>query len=68
MSDMADAVDADGPLRRVHRACDWALHQERCSRQDPSGDSATQLKAATFESVRKVLDEVLDPGSHDRED
>lgn len=26
-----------------------------------------QLKAETFESIRKVLDEVIAPGSHDRD-
>jgi hypothetical protein len=64
---MADVVDADELLRRVRRARDWALHQERHWRHDPSGDAAAQLKAAMFESVRKVLDEVIDPGSHDRD-
>lgn len=64
---MADVVDVGELLRRVRRARDWALHQERHWRHDPSGDVTAQLKAETFESIRKVLDEVIAPGSHDRD-
>lgn len=64
---MADVVDVGELLRRVRRARDWALHQERHWRHDPSGDATAQLKAETFESIRKVLDEVIAPGSHDRD-
>ncbi|GAA2943783.1 hypothetical protein [Streptomyces enissocaesilis] len=70
---MTDVVDADEILRRVRRARDWAGQQEQHwrARSDAGGKSgprdapAAEVFAAAYEAVRKVLDEVIDPGAND---
>ncbi|WP_138901815.1 hypothetical protein [Streptomyces albidochromogenes] len=71
---MADVVDADELLRRVRRARDWAAREEQhwrgeSDRAQASGAHQPPLEAAmlhsAYEAVRKVLDEVVDPGAND---
>ncbi len=70
---MTDVVDADELLRRVRRARDWAGQQEERWRArtdtveggDPRDAPAAEIFAAAYEAVRKVLDEVIDPGAND---
>ncbi|WP_138894150.1 hypothetical protein [Streptomyces chryseus] len=71
---MADVVDADELLRRIRRARDWAAQEEQHWRGESdraqTSEAAHQppLEAAilhsAYEAVRKVLDEVVDPGAN----
>ncbi|MGW7054534.1 hypothetical protein [Streptomyces sp. NPDC054888] len=68
---MADVVDADELLRRIRRARDWAAREEQhwSARQsqasalgDGNGPPTAEILHSAYEAVRKVLDEVVDPG------
>lgn len=67
---MADVVDADELLRRIRRARDWAAREEQHwsthSATSPAGDEngprTAEILHCAYEAVRKVLDEVVDPG------
>ncbi|MEU5580000.1 hypothetical protein ABZ791_16710 [Streptomyces huasconensis] len=69
---MSDVVDSDELLRRIRRARDWA-HQEETRYRARSADGETEtpdgapdadVLASVYEAVRKVLDEVVDPGTN----
>ncbi|GHI40051.1 hypothetical protein [Streptomyces violascens] len=67
---MSEAVDADELLRRIRHARDWALSEEeaRFAEYEASPDSAEGVSAhevfRTFNIVRTVLDEIVEPGKH----
>lgn len=70
---MTDAVDSDELLRRIQRARAWAQQEEqhwktqsdKAEAEDPNEALAAKISASAYEAVRKVLDEVIDPGSND---
>ncbi|OEJ23873.1 hypothetical protein AR457_04530 [Streptomyces agglomeratus] len=71
---MADVVDADELLRRIRRARDWAAREEQHwsahrSEASPAGDEngprTAEILHSVYEAVRKVLDEVVDPGANE---
>lgn len=72
---MTDAVDADELLRRIQRARAWAQQEERhwktqsdkSEKGDPSEALGAEIFACAYEAVRKVLDEVIEPGINDRD-
>ncbi|MFF7446394.1 MULTISPECIES: hypothetical protein [unclassified Streptomyces] len=67
---MADVVDSDELLRRMHRARACALEEERAwqSRSealrssDPAGSRDAAVRTLAYEAVLRVLDEILTPG------
>ncbi|MEU6812805.1 hypothetical protein ABZ920_28270 [Streptomyces sp. NPDC046831] len=69
---MTDVVDSDELLRRMQRARTCAAEEERAwrSRRDSSGpaDADGRQEAAVrvmaYETVLRVLDEILTPGRH----
>lgn len=66
-------VDSDELLRRIQRARAWAAREEERWRNrsqkpqedDVSAASEAGVRAAAYSAVRQVLDEVVEPGSHD---
>ncbi|MGW7084668.1 hypothetical protein ACWGH2_14350 [Streptomyces sp. NPDC054871] len=72
---MTDVVDADELLRRIQRARDWAQQEEghwkaesdKPQTDDPNEARRAEVFASAYEAVRKVLDEVVEPGSNDRD-
>ncbi|MGW7268568.1 hypothetical protein [Streptomyces sp. NPDC054842] len=69
---MSDVVDSDELLRRIQRARDWAAQEERHWKTQSGPSEATEADGAreadilahVYEAVRKVLDEVVTPGSN----
>ncbi|GAA2252940.1 hypothetical protein GCM10010145_20860 [Streptomyces ruber] len=72
---MSDVVDSDELLRRIQRARDWAEREERRWKARPgtpvhddggADGPAPGAEALSFayEAVRKVLDEIVRPGTH----
>ncbi|MET7476044.1 3-deoxy-D-manno-octulosonic acid transferase [Streptomyces sp. NPDC005648] len=69
---MADVVDSDELLRRLQRARACAQQEERAwrarrdelgaERSDPARDAVVRTLA--YETVVRVLDEILTPGKH----
>ncbi|NUO45832.1 MAG: hypothetical protein HOV82_27810 [Streptomyces sp.] len=67
---MTDVVDSDELLRRIQRARACALEEERAWRTrsealrptDPEGAREAAVRTLAFESVLRVLDEILTPG------
>ena len=69
---MTDVVDSDELLRRLQRARACAQQEERSWRersdglatgeQDPARDALVRTLA--YETVVRVLDEILTPGKH----
>ena len=58
---MSDVVDSDELLRRIQRARRWAREQERaCQGREEEGAA---LRAVVYETVGRVLDEILTPGA-----
>ncbi|WTO60435.1 hypothetical protein OHA17_08110 [Streptomyces sp. NBC_00212] len=70
---MSDAVDADELLRRIRHARDWALAQEdKCRAKTEAAEDAgerlfLQDQARVLNTVRAVLDEIVEPGKHEGE-
>lgn len=73
---MSDVVDSDELLRRIQRARNWAEQEERhwkarsgTPARDGTDSAAPGAEALSFayEAVRKVLDEIVRPGTHDEE-
>ncbi|MEV2250470.1 hypothetical protein AB0I94_07830 [Streptomyces sp. NPDC050147] len=72
---MTDAVDADELLRRIQRARAWAQQEEqhwktqsdKSEKEDPNEALGAEIFACAYEAVRKVLDEVIEPGINDRD-
>ncbi|MGW7078480.1 hypothetical protein [Streptomyces sp. NPDC054866] len=72
---MTDVVDADELLRRIQRARDWAQQEEghwktqsdALEREDSNEALRAEVFASAYEAVRKALDEVVEPGSNDRD-
>jgi hypothetical protein len=70
---MTDVVDSDELLRRLQRARACAQQEERVWRDrredlgaadpDPARDAV--VRALAYETVVRVLDEILTPGKHD---
>ena len=66
---MTDAVDADELLRRIRRARDWALKEERdLDEQAKAAEGIEEVgltvQCQTYRAVRIVLDEIIEPGKH----
>ncbi|WP_405623105.1 hypothetical protein [Streptomyces sp. NBC_00076] len=67
---MSDVVDSDELLRRIQRARARAEEEERAWRTrredlrmtDPDGARDAAVRSVVYESVLKVLDEILTPG------
>ncbi|MDQ0809259.1 hypothetical protein QFZ63_000973 [Streptomyces sp. B3I7] len=57
---MSDVVDSDELLRRIQRARRWAQEQERAWRG--RGEEGA-VRAVVYETVGRVLDEILTPGA-----
>ncbi|MER7666284.1 MULTISPECIES: hypothetical protein [unclassified Streptomyces] len=65
-----DVVDSDELLRRIQRARDWAGREEESWKSrtgelrgdDPDGARRAEVYGSAFETVRKVLDEIVSPG------
>lgn len=72
---MTDVVDSDELLRRIQRARACAEEEERAWRTrrdnlrqaDPDGARDAGVRSLAYESVLRVLDEILTPGRHDDE-
>ncbi|MFF6996406.1 hypothetical protein ACFY93_15850 [Streptomyces sp. NPDC008313] len=68
---MTDVVDSDELLRRIQRARAFAVREERAWRArsdelgegDPGGAQEASVRGCAFETVRRVLDEIVAPGS-----
>ncbi|MBC9730683.1 hypothetical protein [Streptomyces sp. TRM68367] len=73
---MTDVVDSDELLRRMQRARACAERERRAwrtrsSAPDPPGADGTDdaaVRALAYEVVVRVLDEILVPGRHDKDD
>ncbi|MEU9737412.1 hypothetical protein [Streptomyces sp. NPDC048002] len=69
---MTDVVDSGELLRRIQRARDGARRDEQAWRArsvelrsgDPQGAQDAAVRTIAFETVLKVLDEILTPGRH----
>lgn len=67
---MTDVVDSDELLRRIRRARAVAQDEERAWRtrsgdlrpSDPEGARDAAVRSLAYETVIRVLDEVLTPG------
>ncbi|MEU0075005.1 hypothetical protein ABZ027_36545 [Streptomyces sp. NPDC006332] len=67
---MTDVVDSDELLRRIQRARACAEEEERAWRTrredlrmtDPDGARDAEVRSVVYESVLRVLDEILTPG------
>ncbi|KDN79710.1 hypothetical protein [Streptomyces olindensis] len=72
---MMDVVDSDELLRRIQRARDCAVREERSWRSrseelgatDPQGARDAAVRRMSYEAVLTVLDEILTPGKHTAE-
>lgn len=78
---MTDAVDSDELLRRIQRARAWAQQEEqhwktqsgksdksdKPEKGNPNEALGAEIFASAYEAVRKVLDEVIEPGINDRD-
>ncbi|MGW6020555.1 hypothetical protein [Streptomyces sp. NPDC055099] len=70
---MTDAVDSDELLRRIQRARAWAQQEEqhwktqsdKAEAENPTEAPAARISATAYEAVRKVLDEIIEPGIND---
>ncbi|KAA0942196.1 hypothetical protein [Streptomyces apricus] len=70
---MTDVVDSDELLRRIQRARSWAGREEQTWKTrseelrpgDPDAARDAELRGQTYEAVRKALDEIVTPGTHD---
>ncbi|KJY25369.1 hypothetical protein [Streptomyces katrae] len=64
-------IDADELLRRIRAARDWAAAEdERLQAASTAGGSDDQQLADAsqiYNSIRAVLDEIIEPGKHSRE-
>ncbi|MFI6206435.1 hypothetical protein ACIBAI_08535 [Streptomyces sp. NPDC051041] len=69
---MTDVVDSDELLRRMRRARDRAMREERAwrargeelRRTDPDAAREAAVRTTAYEVVLRVLDEILTPGRH----
>jgi hypothetical protein len=69
---MTDVVDSDELLRRMQRARACAVQEERVWRtrrdalspDDPDGARDAAVRVVAYETVLRVLDEILTPGRH----
>ncbi|MFJ3445924.1 hypothetical protein ACIPM2_32665 [Streptomyces sp. NPDC086081] len=69
---MTDVVDSDELLRRIQRAraCAqreeqaWQTRSEQLGATDPQGARDATVRRMSYEAVRTVLDEILNPGRH----
>lgn len=67
---MTDVVDSDELMRRMQRARACALDEERAWRSrsetlrptDPEGSRDAAIRTVAYETVLRVLDEILTPG------
>ncbi|MFE0514490.1 hypothetical protein [Streptomyces sp. NPDC058964] len=67
---MTDVVDSDELLRRIQRARDRAMAEERAWQSraeslratDPEGAREAAVRACAYEAVSRVLDEIAVPG------
>ncbi|MFB6846732.1 hypothetical protein ACFCXS_17995 [Streptomyces sp. NPDC056373] len=72
---MTDVVDSDELLRRIRRARECALQEERTWRTrseelgatDPQGARDATVRQMSYEAVLRVLDEIVTPGRHEQE-
>ncbi|MEV6752622.1 hypothetical protein [Streptomyces sp. NPDC051214] len=72
---MTDAVDSDELLRRIQRARAWAQQEEqhwktqsdKAEPENPDEPATAKTSATAYEAVRRVLDEIIEPGTHDRD-
>ncbi|MFJ5263109.1 hypothetical protein ACIQAC_21850 [Streptomyces sp. NPDC088387] len=70
---MRDVVDTDELLRRLRRGRDcaedqrthWLSQSEGLRATDPEAAREADVRVVAYESVLRVLDEVLTPGAHD---
>ncbi|GGY99323.1 hypothetical protein [Streptomyces poonensis] len=70
---MSDVVDSDELLRRIQRARDWAEREERhwkarsgtSAHEDDDGARGAEVLSFAYEAVRKALEEIVRPGTHD---
>ena len=73
---MTDVVDSDELLRRIRRAREYAVQEERTWRTrseeldatDPQGARDATVRQMSYEAVLRVLDEIVTPGKHVPED
>ncbi|GAB2827551.1 hypothetical protein ACWGJ2_32420 [Streptomyces sp. NPDC054796] len=68
---MTDIVDGQELLERIRRARDWAAKEEAKFKEvgeevGSTEDLAFAVNYVAYGAVREVLDEVLQPGVHDR--
>ncbi|MEV0176163.1 hypothetical protein AB0I00_34250 [Streptomyces sp. NPDC050803] len=69
---MTDVVDSDELLRRMQRARVCARQEEQTWRarsfglrtSDPEGAREATVRWLAYETVLRVLDEILTPGTH----
>ncbi|MFF8946163.1 3-deoxy-D-manno-octulosonic acid transferase [Streptomyces sp. NPDC014864] len=72
---MTEVVDSDELLRRIQRARGCARDEERRWRArqvdlgptDPEAAQEAAVRVLAYETVLRVLDEILTPGRHDAE-
>ncbi|MGW0337790.1 hypothetical protein ACWD0J_39340 [Streptomyces sp. NPDC003011] len=72
---MTDVVDSDELLRRIRRAraCAeeeeraWRTRRENLRQTDPDGSREAAVRTLAYESVLRVLDEIVTPGKHAEE-
>ncbi|WP_320781860.1 hypothetical protein [Streptomyces sp. CRN 30] len=71
---MSDVVDSDELLRRIQRARDWAEREERHHKarsgtrppEDTDGTAPdAEVLSVAYGVVRRVLEEIVRPGTHD---
>ncbi|MEU4947719.1 hypothetical protein [Streptomyces lavendulae] len=64
-------IDADELLRRIRAARDWAAAEEdrHFAAAEEAGEDrfAASIVARSFNSIRAVLDEIVEPGKHSRQ-
>jgi len=65
-------IDADELLRRIRAARDWAAAEEdranAAAEAEGEGRFAAAIAARSLNCVRAVLDEIVEPGKHSRQD
>ena len=69
---MTDVVDSDELLRRIRRAREYAVQEERTWRTrseelgatDPQVARDAAVRQMSYEAVLRVLDEIVTPGKH----
>ncbi|MFK4148754.1 3-deoxy-D-manno-octulosonic acid transferase [Streptomyces sp. NPDC004065] len=72
---MTDVVDSDELLRRIQRARACAVEEKHRWRDrrdtlgptDPEASREAAVRVLTYETVLRVLDEILTPGRHPAE-